>query len=976
MKPVVCIPIILGQMEMLADSYRSKDRMFVETKAFNELKTVVEEMHWATLLGKPGDGKSATAAHLLLQYTDRGYDPVFLSSPRDWKMLIYDSPSSRQVVMIDDMFGQSYLDDNNNVGKWKSLIESMSRIVKQRNGKLIVICTSRKHIFKDIETALSKHACLLKHAIVDMTEEHFKLTGDEKVAILNKFVEDNKIETTQLLLRDIYYVDPPHGFPHCVELYCTNIFLRNEGIAFFKNPVQYVQREICNFKDNDRVKFLVLLLVLHNGEKLGPDTLDRLTEHTTDDDKKLFRTAGVSVETAIPDIQRALTGLTNTYLKQNQDGSYSFSHNSLRENVAFIYISTNPLHAIKALEFHHIAAFFRTKKKSLPYEPLAKRMITELQNRHVTIVCSCHVWNDEAFVSTFLKSIENESLAFLETIICSEGIRDDYVFPTVSLLGGLIYWTCYCAAISIIENETIQKTLQHSDKWKNNLQKGLECACLGTLQDSLKCLINPQIRLTNSNMALIRALVSVRYGKNSLKLDGSKLLSEMLSRSKADEAIILIDNTHISPRDRHFHALAGSSIDLPQFEVLCKKLVDAGVDINQTDGFPAVFQCLTRDNGWIKLVCMVKYGANIHTHCKYGDIVTFIAGHTDLNSSSKLCILKQLSDFGVDIRCTGINGSNAIHHLCSTKPDDGSHTLLEYLLDKGVNAKAANKDGVVPLMLALKNNFSIDIIQTLAKSSPSNHVDKYGQGYFYYLMSSKWIIDMYEFCEILIKLDLFMNGNDNEDKSLNVNLMGQRRITQTGCDLVQRFQFLHENGIDLHAKDCHGRNIVLCVLDWELTENVLPVLQYFHSIEIDLKLTDNDGRNALHHLFANTVYIDKYIGRDMISDHMYDVTKREFPEAAGNMLKEIYDFLTDIIGLHPTIGDKNGINPVMLALKNCAGFSWISGLLKQDIPLLADNKGRNYFHYLAESCAPDDKFEALKTMLLDKVLNILDKLRL
>ena len=108
---------IVGQMEMLADSYRSKDHLYVETKAFKELKSVVEEMHWATLLGKPGDGKSATAVHLLLQYTEKGYEPVFLSSPRDWKMLISASPSSRQVAVIDYMLGQSILDDNKNVGE-------------------------------------------------------------------------------------------------------------------------------------------------------------------------------------------------------------------------------------------------------------------------------------------------------------------------------------------------------------------------------------------------------------------------------------------------------------------------------------------------------------------------------------------------------------------------------------------------------------------------------------------------------------------------------------------------------------------------------------------------------------------------------------------------------------------------------------------------------------------------------------------
>ena len=64
----------------------------------------------------------------------------------------------------------------------------------------------------------------------------------------------------------------------------------------------------------------------------------------------------------------------------------------------------------------------------------------------------------------------------------------------------------------------------------------------------------------------------------------------------------------------------------------------------------------------------------------------------------------------------------------------------------------------------------------------------------------------------------------------------------------------------------------------------------------------------------------------------------------------------------------------MLALYNCAGFSWIIDLLKLDIPLHEDDNGRNYFHYLAKSRAPDCKFEALKTALLDKGLTVDDQI--
>ena len=73
-------------MSVISDSYEKKDEVFVDTKAYMELKSVVEDRHWATLLGKPGDGKSITATHLLLHYKRQGYQPLFVSSVRQWEM--------------------------------------------------------------------------------------------------------------------------------------------------------------------------------------------------------------------------------------------------------------------------------------------------------------------------------------------------------------------------------------------------------------------------------------------------------------------------------------------------------------------------------------------------------------------------------------------------------------------------------------------------------------------------------------------------------------------------------------------------------------------------------------------------------------------------------------------------------------------------------------------------------------------------
>ena len=271
-------------------SFKKKDELYVETKAFRELESIVDDMHWSTLLGKPGDGKSATAAHLLLKYRGLGYEPCFLSSSQDWKSLIKEDPSAQQFVVIDDIFGSSFVDDKK-ANDWIATIEGMIKIVSVKKGTLKVVSTSRKYVFTDVESKLKKFSCFAKKSVVDMTDEVFRLSYDEKLKIFNKFAQTSHVELNDELINDIGESDPPHGFPHCAEMFCSNAFLRQNGVAFFSNPEEFVKREIDNFQDNDSFKFLVLLLVLYK-KKIHPCYFEEISEQADNDEQKLFKFVG------------------------------------------------------------------------------------------------------------------------------------------------------------------------------------------------------------------------------------------------------------------------------------------------------------------------------------------------------------------------------------------------------------------------------------------------------------------------------------------------------------------------------------------------------------------------------------------------------------------------------------------------------------------------------------------------------------
>ena len=262
--------VISDQMLTIASAFEKKDELYVETKAYRELKTILEEEYWATLLGKAGDGKSATAAHLLLHYKRQGYRPVFLSSAGQWEeMLNSGKLSAKTFVMIDDMFGAIHI-DNKKVEEWLSVIEIMEKIVKEKDGDLLIVCISRRHVFTDVESKLYRCSCFTKTSTVDMTNGEYRLSSNEKSAILHKFAARYDISVDEGLLKTIKNVDPPHGFPHCVEMFFTNVFLRESGVRFFQNPEEFVKKELHNFKDNDPLKFLVLLLVLYNRNRVHP----------------------------------------------------------------------------------------------------------------------------------------------------------------------------------------------------------------------------------------------------------------------------------------------------------------------------------------------------------------------------------------------------------------------------------------------------------------------------------------------------------------------------------------------------------------------------------------------------------------------------------------------------------------------------------------------------------------------------------
>ena len=966
---------ISDEMITIASAFEKKDELYVETMAYKELKTIIEDRYWATLLGKAGDGKSATAAHLLLHYKRQGYRPVFLSSARKWEeMLNSGKLSGKTFVMIDDMFGSIHI-DNKKVEDWLSVIEIMEKIVKERDGELLIVCTSRRHVFTDVESKLYRCCCFTKTSAVDMTDEEFRLSSNEKSAILRKFVDTYDVNVDEEMLEMIKDVDPPHGFPHCVEMFFTNVFLRESGVSFFQNPEEFVKQELNNFKDNDPLKFLVLLLVLYKQNRVHPSYFGKVQGNADKEVVELFKSTGIPQSTAYSHMLKAVDSLTNTYLTQGSDGYYSFTHESLKENVSEVYISLSPLHATELLNLQQIITYMNKPKSKLktsltcnlsanvklPENKLIEKVTTELLiSSDVSTVIKCAVWFDQAFVDEWIKFItmpcESESIP----ACLSEYLLRKIVFPDIqrydktllqggfdsgftlrslnlsrpnidcfTLVTSLLKNNMTCAAIAILRNKCIQEVLGQDIKWHRSLKKGLEIVCSKTC-----------------DTGVIKAILASQDEINSRRLNGSNALMYALQSSNAECASHLLENTRImfdkGNNETYFRHILNSNIDLSNFKQLCDLLIAAGADITENkNGIPLLHTCfvIAKADICIKnLEYLLELTSNIDVRSSKNSTNIVAVVLEKLTVKQCLSILPILKERNADFHHVNQRDMNALHIICQKQPLSQYLEVVQYLIKIGVNIAQRSNDGAVPLMFACQNDPGIECLKQLLKGSPQDHTNKLGQGYIHYLLQSNCMLASLEkYFRVLLVANANINLQDKSGRTAAMLLL-QNSLEHRKCakELIAFMDLLNSSGMEFH-------------------------------------LTDAGGRNVLHYVFGyRHVNQPSRLQRSSVSTPL--VSKTRIPvynQTDSSVLSAVFEYLVETIKVDCFLADVNGVNPLMLALLNYPNSVAVTTLINRNVPDQKDKTGATYFHYLADSRAVSrERLNSIESTLMSQGLDL------
>ena len=698
-------------------------------------------------------------------------------------------------------------------------------------------------------------------------------------------------------------------------MFCTNAFLRENGIMFFKNPEEFVQKELHNFKDNDPVKFLVLLLVLYKKNRLHHRYLGEMVENSDEEAEKLLKFTRISPSTSYTSILKAANALTNTYLTKTGDGYYTFTHESLKENVSSFYISLNSVHATKFLDFQQILTHVSKpiSHVRLSVNDLAERITIEIFSGNVGSVGTCASWREQKFVNEWIGFVtlgfnslsDALSKCLIRRTFISKPFKAQLFRSTPeSLIVSLLENKMYNAVIAILNCKKIQKVLGQDEDCLKILERGLEMVCEG-----------------GHNIQVIKTIVAFQKATNSKMLDGSVSLANALRASDPEIALYLIDHTMIQVRLQgiqvplprciftmdeadYIQILFTSTIDLENF----KRLLPLLIQKCKRNRLLSDYIIYSKTNFCFKkFEYIVQLNKDIDASWAESetDIVKTAVEHlTAQQCQYALTILKTSN---VNMRYVNKSSMNVLHTICKKRNVSQYFDVLRALVDAGVDPSQETRDGVVPLTFALQNDLGEECLRWLLSISPQRHTNKNGQGYFHYLLQSSCSFGCLEnYCNILLEA--------NE----NINLPDASGATP--------IMYLLQNSIH-HRQDIH---------------NFTSFLTFLHLAEIDFHRTDDEGRNILH-----TICMKHNVSQ------YFDVLK----------------YLVDA-GVDPSQETRDGVVPLMFALINDPGEECLRWLLSISPKRHTDKNGQGYFHFLLQSACSFKYLENYCNTLLEANENI------
>ncbi|XP_071114819.1 uncharacterized protein [Haliotis cracherodii] len=644
--------------------WREDCDLFYKTRAYKQVRRIVDEKGIVIIKGKQGDGKTFLAEHLVLHYLSLGYEVATVNSPKEWRQRW--NPTIRQIIFIDDVFGKTQAFPSLALEQWAILGQEMTECIRQ--GYTKVISTVRDYIHKDCQGIV--RGVEIFRNIVDISSDEWKLTFDEKFGMLAFYLKHFDVNIDKSQMKEIAQNDYIQGFPLRCRIFFSDQQLKKQGLGFFLGHLADVLVDELNYlKQTDKIKYFALVMLLFWDGVIPQETFKSGKEQSVrtrivkflglrspEPVERLFTVLrselGLNAEVMdLCKLHEVFLSLTGTYVIQ-VGSTFRFLHESVAEAIAFTFGNSS-----KYQDFYISYCSFQ-----------------EFQQRVLLSPSDCPFRNNPCSVTVNVSSYS--TLAERLTMEVERGHASDLLNNSRFFKKGFPeHWKKY---LSGLESKTLKSILDLKDKRGNNF------ASLVARQGCV-----PLLEFVTSTTPIPTV---------------SQLMLQAASTGKTEAVeMLLTEGANINQKT----SLGQTALLLSSVEghiSLANFLLEKGADINITDTQGCCPLHSASAHGQLSIVQqLLEKGANINCCDSIGSTAIFYAslkGHLE--------IVQTLIEHGADITMSNTFGGQPLLAACV----NGYMSVVQLLLDKKPDLNHKDFNGKTSLHWASQRGFT-EIVETL-----------------------------------------------------------------------------------------------------------------------------------------------------------------------------------------------------------------------------------------------------------------------
>ncbi|XP_065925741.1 ankyrin repeat domain-containing protein 50-like [Magallana gigas] len=577
-------------------------------------------------------------------------------------------------------------------------------------------------------------------AIVDIDNEKYKLSDEEKRDILTKYTLNMNLSEEDC--NEIVKVE--RYFPLLCSLCSSKEKYISKGIRFFIEPETVLKEEIIEFKEKDKGKYCALaLLVLFNDDLCISDlSKNKDTENKI---KHTLKLCGLQESTPVNAICIYLDSLRDCFVKKIGD-RYHFYHDLVMEVTTHVFGTDYPTETIKYADIGFLRKKVRLEdceEHTDPFtiylsdkyiEDLGERLFTELFGNRLIDVALNPCLKNKKVIET-LKGIIQKHPEKLRMLLEKKKIK--YNKPNFYTAKHFHLTKIAFIGLKIdLSPLYVLIVYSHTDlslKWLDTLTRMHINFKSSSLLPAVYC---------NGSMKLFKIFQSFHVKESPRNVLGGlspihivsafhnyELLRKLISLG-GDVNSISITWDHFTPlllaagndiQENGYYSYRKTGADRRDKTV--QLLLNKGADINLCESAgasPLYIACQNGHNTTVQLLLSNK--ADINLCAKNGTSPLYIACQKGHDSTVQLLLSN-----GADINLCRKNGASPFYIACQ----NGHDSTVQLLLSNGADINLCNKNGAGPFYIACQNGHDSTVQLLLSNGADINLCNKNGAGPLY-----------------------------------------------------------------------------------------------------------------------------------------------------------------------------------------------------------------------------------------------------